>query len=208
MSDGVFDSVRRVVFDTDMGEILFVSDFSHLNDDLNVCKCLSGLVSEGEVEGISNGVYLKVERTEYGSLSSSFDEIVHAIAKRDGVIAFPSGNTALYMIGLYPEFPMVAEYITSGSARSFKIGSRKIIFLKSSAKNFHYKNDMIHLVVASMHHIGQKSISDNEIEVIKGLLSDGNNTDFWQHDVLLAPVWIRKVISNIIEKKRNGLYIY
>ncbi|MFA7081077.1 MAG: DUF6088 family protein [Bacteroidales bacterium] len=199
MSGSIFDTVRDLVSMKERGEILFVSDFSHLNDDLAVTKMLSRLVHEERLERIANGIYLKAKRTDFGSLIPSLDEIAHAIARRDKVKIFPSGNTALSMLGLTTQVPMVAEYITTGSPRTIKIGKRKIVFYNSTPKNFEYKNEVIHLVVVAMKKIGQKNIRDEDIEVIERLLSD-KNIEYWKEDIQLAPVWIRKIITETIEK--------
>ncbi|MDD2192331.1 MAG: DUF6088 family protein [Bacteroidales bacterium] len=199
MSVSIFDTVRKLVLEKEMGEILFVSDFSHLNDDESVNKILSRLVHEGRLERISRGIYLKAKKTDFGSLIPSLDEIAHAIAKRDKVKIFPSGNTALNMLGLSTQVPMVAEYITTGSTRTVKVGKRKIVFSNSTPKNFEYKNELIHLIVVAMKKIGQKNISDEDIEVIQNLLSDRDSIENWKEDIQLAPVWIRKIIINLIE---------
>ena len=67
-----FDTVRKLVLEKEMGEILFVSDFSHLNDDESVNKILSRLVHEGRLERISRGIYLKAKKTDFGSPNSFF----------------------------------------------------------------------------------------------------------------------------------------
>lgn len=200
MNDSLFSTVRKRILNTEMGEILFSSDFSDLNDKKSVNKILSRLVNEGRIERISQGIYLRAEKTDFGILIPSLNEIANAIAKRDKVKIFPSGNTALNMIGLSTQVPMVAEYITSGSARTINIRNRKIVFSRATPKNFEYKNDLIHLAVVSLKKIGQENVSDEVIGALENLLSNRNNLDFWKEDIQLAPVWIRKMLTEIIEK--------
>lgn len=201
MNDSLFSIVRKRILETEMGEILFVSDFSDLNDDISVNKILSRLVYEGRLERISQGIYLRAEKTKFGILIPSIEKIAYAIAKRDKVKIFPSGNTALNMIGLSTQVPMVAEYITSGSARTISIRNRKIVFYRATPKNFEFKNDIIHLAVVALKKIGEKKISDNEIEVIEKFLIENNNFNDWEKDIQLAPNWIKKIIKEIIKKQ-------
>lgn len=200
MNDSLFSTVRKRILNTEMGEILFSSDFSDLNDNKSVNKILSRLVNEGRIERISQGIYLRAEKTNFGILIPSLYEIANAIAKRDKVKIFPSGNTALNMIGLSTQVPMVAEYITSGSARTINIRNRKIVFSRATPKNFEYKNVLIHLAVVSLKKIGQENVSNEVIGALENLLSNRNNLYFWKEDIQLAPVWIRKMLTEIIEK--------
>ena len=49
MNDSLFSTVRKRILNTEMGEILFSSDFSDLNDNKSVNKILSRLVNEGRI---------------------------------------------------------------------------------------------------------------------------------------------------------------
>lgn len=199
-TESIFQVVRKTIYEAKLGEIFFVSDFSYLNDDVSVNKILSRLVYEKRLERISHGIYLKAEKTRFGSLIPSLDEIANKIANRDKVKIFPSGNTAVNKIGLSTQVPMVAEYITSGSARVIEMGNNKIVFKRATPKNFEYKNDLIHLIVISLKTLGNKNISTKTIDDIKILLKDRNQIQDWKEDIQLAPAWIRKIITKIINE--------
>ena len=124
-------------------------------------------------------------------------EIVASIARRDKAKVLPSGNTAAYYLGLTTQVPMKSEYITTGSARVIKIGNRSIILKRSVPRNFAYKDPLLSILVQALKAIKEENLTEEHLGIIRRLLKDHQVQSTWQHDIQLAPVWIRKFLTNV-----------
>ena len=84
--------IANRIYETSEGQILFISDFSDINDNEKVVsRALSVEEKKGNIVRLANGVYLRPKNTRFGIVYPSIDEMVMAIAQRDKVqIAFRS----------------------------------------------------------------------------------------------------------------------
>ena len=117
------------------------------------------------------------------------------IAKRDKARVVPTGSYALYKLGLTTQIPMNVVYYTDTSARFIKIGKRSIKFKKASSRNLAFKGEISMLVVQALRSLGKGNATDEEITHIKMILQNENPTHL-KHDLLLAPVWIRELLTD------------
>ena len=93
--------IANRIYETSEGQILFISDFSDINDNEKVVsRALSVEEKKGNIVRLANGVYLRPKNTRFGIVYPSIDEMVMAIAQRDKVQIQPSGVTALNKLGL------------------------------------------------------------------------------------------------------------
>lgn len=104
------------------GQILFISDFSGINDNEKaVSRALSVEEKKGNIVRLTNGMYLRPKKTRFGIVYPSVDEMVKAIAQRDKVQVQPCGATALNKLGLSTQVPTKYTYLTSGSGRTLRL---------------------------------------------------------------------------------------
>ena len=93
--------IANRIYETSEGQILFISDFSDINDnEKEVSRALSVEEKKGNIVRLANGVYLRPKNTRFGIVYPSIDEMVMDIAQRDKVQIQPSGVTALNKLGL------------------------------------------------------------------------------------------------------------
>ena len=92
---------------------------------------------------------------------------------------------------------MRSEYITTGSARVIKIGNRSIALKRSVPRNFAYKDPLLPVLVQALKAIKEENLTEEHLGIIRRLLEDRPQQDTWQHDIRLAPVWIRKLLTDI-----------
>ena len=175
------------------GTLFFTSSFPGYDDEY-VGQVLSDLCRKDILVRIAFGIYLKPVRSRFGIVYPQPSEIVAAIARRDKARILPSGNTAAYHLGLTTQVPMRSEYITTGSARVIKIGNRSIALKRSVPRNFAYKDPLLPVLVQALKAIKEENLTE---EHIRRLLEDRPQQDTWQHDIRLAPVWIRKLLTDI-----------
>ncbi|ETK07809.1 hypothetical protein T230_08390, partial [Tannerella sp. oral taxon BU063 isolate Cell 1/3] len=62
-------------------------------------------------------------------------------------------------------------------------------------RNFAYKGKLIPTLIQAMKSIGRGNLTDRQRTRIKELLSSYNEPETFEHDLALAPLWIKKIIT-------------
>lgn len=187
------------------GQILFISDFSDLNgNEKVVSRALSAEEKKGNIVRLAKGMYLRPKSTRFGIVYPSVDEMVKAIAHRDKSKVQPCGMTALNMLGLSTQVPTKYTYLTSGSSRKLKLGDRLIELKRSVPKKFVFKTTLGALLMQALKSLGEKNISKQEIVQIHKLIDNEKRMEHFKLDVLLMPIWMRKLITNIINNANKS----
>ena len=194
MENSVLESIRRVISRAKFGTVFFVSSFPKYAVEY-VTKLLARFCKEGLITRISKGVYVKVKKTRFGILYPSVDQLVIQIAKRDKAKVIPTGATAENQLGFSTQVPLSTNYLTTGSTRKLLIGNRTITLKHGAPKNFAYRGKLMPALVQALRSIGEKNITDEVERMVGLLLSEMPETDTIEHDLLLAPVWIRELIK-------------
>lgn len=187
----VFDKVKR----NPRGTLFFVDSFTKIANAKAVNKALERLVKSEELERVATGIYVRPVIDDYiGKVLPSIEEIAVAIAKRDRATIVPTGSYAMYKLGLSTQVPLNIVFYSDTSARKIKIGKQTITFKKASSKNLSFIGEISMLVIQALRTIGKDKATDEEIKQIKKILKN-ENPKHLQHDLQLAPVWIRKLIT-------------
>ena len=179
------------------GSLFFVDSFTTIANAKSVNKALERLVNTGELHRVATGIYVRpVEDKIIGTILPGIDEIAIAIAKRDKARILPTGSYAMYKLGLTTQVPMNVVYYTDASARKIKIDKQTITFKKASSKNLAAIGDISKLAIQALRTIGKDKVKEEEIKKIKAILKKEKPYHL-QHDLRLAPQWIRKLIGVI-----------
>ena len=56
---------------------------------------------------------------------------------------------------------------------------------------------MLPVLVQALKAIKEENLTEEHLGIIRRLLEDRPQQDTWQHDIRLAPVWIRKLLTDI-----------
>ena len=131
------------------------------------------------------------------------DEISSALARRDKARIVPTGNYALYKLGLTSQVPLNAVFYTDGSARKVTIGKQVITFKRASARNVAAKGEVSKLAIQALRTIGKDNATPKLIMKIRTLLEKEKEWHL-QHDLKLAPAWIRKLLKTYDKRENNG----
>ncbi len=198
MKKTVEHKVRTKITHAKYGEVFFVSTF-HQFDVEYVTKLLPQFEKEGLIIRIAKGVYVKAKKTRFGMVYPSAFELVSEIAKRDKAIVFPTGETATNRLGFSTQVPMNSCFITSGTPRKLKLGNRTITLKHGVPRNFAYKGKLMPELVQALRSIGKDNITETVENRVAQLLSANPETETIEHDLLLAPVWIRQIIKRNIK---------
>ncbi|MFZ9847616.1 MAG: DUF6088 family protein [Flavobacteriales bacterium] len=184
------------------GTILFPSDFKDFGSVDAINQSLSRLTKEGVILRLGQGVYLYPKKDEVlGILYPSMEEIAEAIAKRDQVQIIPSGDYAMNKLGLSSQVPMRVVYLTDGSLREIKVGSRVITFKSTTPKQLKLKSKIVKLIVQALKQIGQDNLTSEMKELVFKALQE-EDSEVIKEDAKLIPVWMSKILNEYLQK--NG----
>ncbi|MGC1631826.1 MAG: DUF6088 family protein [Gelidibacter sp.] len=178
------------------GTLFFVDSFAKISNAKAINKALERLVKSAELERVATGIYTRPAIDEYiGKVLPSIEEIAVAIAKRDRATIVPTGSYAMYKLGLTTQVPLNIVFYSDTSARKIKIGQQTITFKKASSKNLAFVGEISTLAIQALRSIGKDQATAEEIKQIKKILKN-EYPKHLQHDLQLAPVWIRKLIAS------------
>ena len=203
MQKTVEHKVRAKITYARYGEVFFVSTF-HQFDVEYVTKLLAQFEKEGLITRIAKGVYVKAKKTRFGVVYPSAFELVTEIAKRDKAKIFPTGDTAANRLGFSTQVPMNASFLTSGSSRKLKLGNRTVTLTHGSPKKFAYKGKLMPELVQALRSIGEDNITESVEKRVAQLLSATLETETIEHDLLLAPVWVRHIIKRNLKANTDN----
>jgi len=188
----VLDKIKR----SPRGTLFFVESFTKIANTKSANKALERLEKSGEIERVAQGIYVRPVIDEFiGKVLPSIEQIAVAIAKRDRAKIVPTGSYAMYKLGLTTQVPLNIVFYSDTSARKIKIGKQTITFKKASSKNLAFVGEISTLAIQALRTIGKDQATAEEIKQIKAILKNENSKHL-QHDLQLAPVWIRKLIAN------------
>ncbi len=180
------------------GELFLPSDFSDLGSSEAVRLSLFRLEKEETITRVAQGIYVRPKESRLiGPLTPSAEDVAEAIAKRDRIRTVPTGSYALNALGLSTQVPMNIVLLTDGSPREIKVGKRTIKFKKTTPKNLLAKGKISRLVIQALKEIGNGRVNTDEEKKILALLKKEDKKDL-SHDIILAPVWIQKIMKRAL----------
>ena len=177
--------------------ILFRSDFPGYHSEF-VGETLAELTQEGLLVKLAQGIYAKPRWSRFGVVLPSVDKIVQAIAARDNAEVLPSGMTALNVLGLSTQVPMKYSYLTTGSERTIKLKNQEIRLKRGVPKNFCYKTKLIALLVQALKALKQQNVGQEEIQVIRSLISKEPDRIAFAKDVDMMPNWMKRIVKPML----------
>lgn len=202
----VSNKIEAVIKQTEKGKLVFISDFSEFGNYDTVRKSLQRLVSKGLITRISKGIYYIPKKDKIlGVLYPTAEEIGKAIAKRDKARIIPTGAYAQHLLGLSTQIPMNVVYLTDGSARKIKIGNQTIVFKKTSPKNLSFESQLSSLLIQALKSKKEINLTETDKRRLKEIISKSNELEKIKKDIRIAPVWIRKIVLQILSEITNEL---
>lgn len=198
------DKVIAKIKKAKRGSLFFTEDFLSFGSAKAVAKALERMVEKEEVFRVARGIYARLEKDPIlGLLKPSTEAIAQAIAKRDKARIVPTGILALNALGLSTQVPMNVVYLTDGAKRKIDLGKRKILFKNTAPKNLSAIGKISSLVIQALKEIGKDNYTENEIQIILKQLTKEEPYRL-EHDIRLAPEWIRVIMRQAINTSKNG----
>ena len=84
------------------------------------------------------------------------------------------------------------------------LGKQTIALRHGSPKNFAYKGRLMAELVQALRHIGEANITETVEKRIAALFAKTPKNETIEHDMLLAPVWMRQIIKRNLKPEQNN----
>ena len=178
--------------------VLFRSDFPEYHSEF-VGGILAELTNEGKLVKLAQGIYAKPSKSRFGMVLPSVEKIVQAIATRDHAKVIPSGMTVLNILGLSTQVPMNYTYLTTGSERTIKLTNQKITLKRGVPKNFCYGTLLITLLVQALKALKQSNVEQEDLQIIRTLISKEPNKENLNKDVDMMPAWMKRIVKPMLK---------
>jgi len=202
----VSNKIENIITKSEKGKLLFVSDFSQYGNYDTVRKALQRLANKEIIIRISKGIYYYPKTDELlGVLYPTAAEIGKAIAKRDKARIIPTGAYAQHLLGLSTQIPMNIVYLTDSSTRKVKIGNQTILFKKTSPKNLSFESKLSSLIIQALKSKKENNITQAEKQRLAEIIRQSDEKEKIKNDIQNAPVWIRKIVLQILSDITNEL---
>ena len=190
--------IEKSIKSKSKGSLVLPDDYLSFGSSDAIRKALDRLQDKQIIVRVAHGIYVRPKISKLiGPLTPSAEEVAEAIAKRDRIRTLPTGSYALNALGLSSQVPMNIVLLTDGSPRKIKIGKRTIQFKKTTPKNLSAKGKISRLVIQALKEIGNGKVTEEEESKIIELLKKEVEKDL-KHDILLAPVWIQKILKKAL----------
>lgn len=201
MFKSIENKVKKTISNHKRGKIFFPINFTEIGSSSAIRQALNRLEKEQFILRLAHGIYLYPKtHSKLGILYPPLDDVATAIAKRDKARIIPTGVLALNKLGWSTQVPAKVVYYTDGSERTVKISYGEIKFKKASPKLLAIKSHQILLVIQALRELGEERLSNEIRASIRQLISNVDK-ELLQHDLKLAPQWIRKIIEDLIAEQ-------
>ncbi len=180
------------------GSLFCVENFLGFGNAKTINKALERLADKGELTRVATGIYTRPKKSElFGLVLPAVEEVAQAIARRDKVRIVPTGSYALNALGLSTQVPLKIVYLTDGAERKIILGKQTIKFKKTTPRNVSALGTISKLVIQALKAIGKGKFTPDEENKILELLAK-EKTLYLEHDIRLAPEWIRIVMRKAL----------
>ena len=192
------EKIEKRIKSKQRGVLLFVDDFVGFGSSEAIRQALVRLVNKEVIRRIAQGIYVRPIISEFiGEVIPSAEEVAQGIAKRDKIKIVPTGTHALNLLGLSTQIPLKLVYLTDGAPREIQIDKRTIKLKKTTPKNLLAKGMVSSLVIQALRELGQEGVTEVFESKIIELLKREERKDV-EHDISLAPEWIRKIMRKVL----------
>ena len=180
------------------GSVFVASDFADITENVKIVVCLSRLEEEKLIKRVMRGVYYK---PKYSKLLGEYvapapDSVAQAIARNYGWTIVPCGDTALNLLGLSTQVPVVWSYVSDGPYKEYSYDNTTIKYRHTTNKEISKLSRKTALVIQALKTLGKESISDEAISKIRDATTSSERKAMLT-EAQYATAWIYETIKTI-----------
>ena len=198
------EQVRNRINAEPPGTAFVPSDFFDITDTSTINKVLSRLAENGSIRRIIRGVY---DRPCYSLLLMEYaapdmEQVATAIARNFGWHIVPCGDSALNLLKLSTQVPVVWQYVSDGPYREYTIGKLLLKFRHVSNKDLAAKSYKTALVIQALKALGKEHIDDTIKQKLAAALS-AEELETAVAETQRGTTWIHEVLKSILVMEKN-----
>ncbi len=198
--DSITTQIYERIKDVGHDKVYIVGDFLDLGEYHAVRKALLRLVEAGKIHKIMRGVYYY---PRYSELIEEYEapspgKVADTLARKFSWTIAPCADTALNQLGLSTQVPSKWSYISDGPYHEFKIGAFTIEFRHRNNREISELSRQTATVIQALKTIGKNNVTDVEMDIIRGRLSDDNKATMLKEAQYIT-VWVYDLIKKICE---------
>ena len=200
MDEKFVQKIRERIDSAADGTIFTTSDFSDIADNNTIRQNMFRLTNDGVLRRIVNGVY---EKPEYSAFLKEYvapdpDKVAHAIARSFRWTIAPCGNTALNLLGLSTQVPVVWSYISDGPYKTYEWYTTRIEFKHRTNKEITGISYMTALLIQALKTLGKENVTQKEIRYLSERFSEDEKKTIIE-EAANSTSWVYKTIKQICE---------
>jgi hypothetical protein len=198
------DIVRRCLHTSGPGSVVSPSDFLPFGSRAAVDQALSRLAKDGTLRRLRRGVYYVPQVNErLGiALSPTPDAITQALARNHKMQVQVAGAQAANLLGLSEQVPARIVYLTDGATGQMQVDNQTIELRHAAPRSMRTAGRISGTVIQAMRHLGKTQVTPEVISHLREALSKQDKQTL-QQDLLLAPGWMRPLLSSVLDKTRT-----
>ncbi|WP_455230432.1 DUF6088 family protein [Geopseudomonas aromaticivorans] len=158
-----------------------------------VGKALARLVSAGELERITRGIYMRPKISPYvGSVRPSALAVIRVIAKQNHETIQVHGAEAVRAFHLSTQMQTKPVLYTSGSSREIQIGALTIRLRHVSPEKLQHAGTKVGLALVALFYLGSNGVIPTSVTKIKSQLTPA---ELKQLAACKMPAWMSKALA-------------
>ncbi len=176
------------------GTPLLARTLLHLGKRAAIDQTLSRLQRRGQLLRVARGIYVLPVQTRFGSHAPGTARVIEGLARQRGETIVPHGAAAANALGLTPQVPTRAIYLTSGPDRQLQLGRQTVELRHAPAWQLLFPGQPAGDAVRALAWSGPEE-APQSLEELRSRLSGPAQEALAQARAQL-PVWLAQAISS------------
>ena len=159
-----------------------------------VDRTLSRLVGRGEIQRVARGVFVRPRTSRFvGTVVPEVQEVVEAIAHRNGETVQVHGAEAARWFQLSTQVPVAPVFHTNASSRTIRIGRITVRMTHTSnRRRLQFAGEVAGAALSALWYLGKGNVTP---EVVARIESTLGPEEFQRLRSANMPVWMAKVLD-------------
>ena len=189
----VTKAIRERVLRIRLAEPFTNKQFLKLGSRASVDKALSRLVSEGVIQRIIRGVFMRPKANRYvGMVAPDVRKVVEVMAKDRGEIIQVHGAEAANLFQLSTQMPIRPIFYTSGPTRDFRIRNLTVHLRHVSRRKLLLAGKTSGMAISALWYLGKNNVNPSVIRTIRARLTE---KDFEELKGAQLPAWMASALE-------------
>ena len=168
-----------------------------------VDRTLSRLVSEGEIQRLAHGVFVRPRTSRFvGTVLPDIHEVVEAIARSNGETIQVHGTEAVRRCRLSTQVPTAPVFHTSASSRTIRVGAITVRMVHTSnRRRLQFAGEPTGVALSALWYLGKDNVTPEAVTTIAAVLGPAEFEKLRSADM---PAWMAKALAGAARETVHG----